>query len=135
MKNRTLASDYLQRATHRLAAIEVLFQRESWADVVRESQEAVELALKSLLRSAGIEVPRIHDVSQILFEERALLPAAIHPHVERLAAISRSLRRDRELAFYGREDLTPSDFYRREDAVQARDDTRWVVETVGGLGA
>jgi len=132
MKNRTLAADYLQRASHRLAAIDLLFQRESWADVVRESQEAVELALKSLLRAAGIEVPRIHDVSQILVEEQARLPGRIRPHVDRLAAISRSLRRDRELAFYGSEDLTPSDFYRREDAEQARDDARWVVETVAG---
>jgi hypothetical protein len=132
MKNRTLATDYLQRATHRLAAIELLFQRQSWADVVRESQEAVELALKSLLRSAGIEVPRIHDVSQILVEEQARLPARVRPHVERLAAVSRSLRRDRELAFYGSEDLTPSDFYQRQDAEQARDDARWVVETVAG---
>ncbi len=31
----------------------------------------------------------------------------------------RSLRRDRELAFYGSEDLTPSDFYTREDAAAA----------------
>ncbi len=38
----------------------------------------------------------------------------------RLAAGSRMLRRDRELAFYGAEDLTPSGFYTREDATTAR---------------
>jgi hypothetical protein len=50
--------------------------------------------------------------------------------VTRLADISRGLRRDRELAFYGAEDLTPSDFYRQADAVTARDGARLVVERV-----
>ena len=44
----------------------VLFEGESWADVVREVQEIVELTLNGLLRSAGIGPPRIHDVSEIL---------------------------------------------------------------------
>jgi HEPN domain-containing protein len=130
MKNRTLAQDYIERATHRLAALDVLFERGSWADVVRESQEVVELALKSLLRSSSIEVPRVHDVSRILEDEKTSLPAATHSKLERLAAISRALRRDRELSFYGSEDLTPSDFYQQTDAVQARNDARWVVEVV-----
>jgi hypothetical protein len=52
------------------------------------------------------------------------------PRIERLAAVSRSLRRDRELAFYGAEDLTPSSFYREGDATLARDGARDVVATV-----
>jgi hypothetical protein len=40
------------------------------------------------------------------------------------------LRRDRELAFYGAEDLTPSGFYTKEDAVSARDVARRTVATV-----
>ena len=130
MHNKTLASDYLTRAIHRLAALEVLFERESWADVVRESQEIVELALKSLLRSSSIEVPRVHDVGLILSAERERLPEKARPHVEELAAVSRSLRRDRELAFYGSEDLTPSDFYQKSDAEAAREGARRVVEVV-----
>jgi hypothetical protein len=130
MHNRTLAADYLTRATHRLAALDVLFDRESWADVVRESQEAVELALKSLLRFSSIEVPRVHDVGQILRSESGRLPQAVQPCIEELVNISRSLRRDRELAFYGSEDLTPSDFYQRPDAEQARAGARLVVEVV-----
>jgi len=43
---------------------------------------------------------------------------------------SRTLRRDRELAFYGAEDFTPSAFYKRDDAVVARDAARMVVKTV-----
>jgi len=130
MHSRTLAADYLARATHRLAALDVLFERESWADVVRESQEAVELALKSLLRFSSIEVPRAHDVSQTMLLERSRLPEGVRPHLRDLAAISKSLRRDRELAFYGSEDLTPSDFYQRQDADSARAGARRVVEVV-----
>jgi hypothetical protein len=130
MHNRTLAEDYLTRATHRLAALDVLFERESWADVVRESQELVELALKSLLRHSSIEVPRVHDVGQILRSESERLPESIRPHIEELVAISRSLRRDRELAFYGSEDLTPSDFYQKSDADTARTGSRRVVDAV-----
>ena len=130
MKNRTLARDYIERAGHRVAALDVLFDRGSWADVVRESQEAVELALKALLRASQIEVPRVHDVSPVLADQGDLLPETIRPHIDRLAEVSRSLRRDRELAFYGSEDLTPSDFYRRSDAEKARGDARWVVSVV-----
>ncbi len=130
VRNRELAADYVRRAEARIQAIEVLFRAESWADVVRESQEAVELALKGLLRACGIEAPRIHDVSEILMADRDRLPAKIRSEVERLAEVSKSLRRDRELAFYGAEDLTPSTFYRREDAAQALEGARLVVRVV-----
>lgn len=130
MRNRDLASDHLRRAVSRLRALDVLFEDRSWADVVRESQEIVELTLKGLLRAHGIEAPRIHDVADILLAERDRLPKDLAPHVERLAGVSRALRRDRELAFYGAEDLTPSSFYRESDAVIARDSARDVVSTV-----
>lgn len=130
MHNQNLAADYVRRAGIRLQAIEVLFNGQSWADVVRESQEVVELALKGLLRSCGIAAPRIHDVSDILIAERDRLPQALRKSVDRLADISRDLRRDRELAFYGAEDLTPSDFYSRDDAVRARDGAALTVRLV-----
>lgn len=130
MRNRDLASDHLRRAEARLRALDVLFEAESWADVVRESQEVVELALKGLLRAVGVEPPRIHDVADVVEAERDRIPDALRPHIERLAAASRALRRDRELAFYGAEDLTPSDFYRRTDATAARESARLVVKLV-----
>lgn len=130
MNNRGLAGDYLRRARVRLAALDVLFASESWADVVRESQEIVELACKGLLRSCGIDPPRVHDVSGILLAERDRLPPGLSCDVESLAEASRQLRRDRELAFYGAEDLTPSDFYSPEDAAAARDKARRAVEVV-----
>lgn len=130
MRNRDLAADYVRRADVRLRAIDVLFDAASWADVVRESQEALELALKGLLRASGVEPPRIHDVADVLLAERTRLPAALQKDVERLAAFSRDLRRDRELAFYGAEDLTPSQFYREADATRAREAARTAVTLV-----
>lgn len=70
MRNKELALDYVRRARIRLRALEVLHEAESWADVVRESQRIVELALKGLLRAYGVEPPRIHDVSALLLAER-----------------------------------------------------------------
>ncbi|MEX2536297.1 MAG: HEPN domain-containing protein [Trueperaceae bacterium] len=130
MRNRDLARDHVRRAKARLRALDVLFDAESWADVVRESQEIVELTLKALLRTSMIEPPRVHDVSDVLHTHREQLPAVLEPEINALAAISRDLRRDRELAFYGAEDLTPSDFYTREDAERARNGARKVVELV-----
>lgn len=130
MRNRDLAADHLRRAVARLRALDVLFESQSWADVVRESQEIVELSLKGLLRAFGVEPPRIHDVADVLLAERARLPRELAPVLEQLAAVSRALRRDCELAFYGAEDLTPSTFYREPDAMLARDSAREVVAAV-----
>ncbi len=130
MRNPGLARDHLRRAIARLAALDVLYDAESWPDVVRESQEIVELALKGLLRAVGVEPPRLHDVSDVLIAEQARLPGDVRESLDRLAQISRDLRRDRELALYGADDLTPSDFYRRADATRARDAARDVVRIV-----
>lgn len=126
MHNLDLVRDYLTRAKHRLEAVELLFKRNSYADVVRESQEVVELCLKAVLRHSLIEAPHLHDVGQILKDNRDKLPEVIRPHVAKLAKISHSLRRDRELSFYGSEDLTPGDFYGREDGEQALEAARFV---------
>ena len=130
MHNPDLAKDYIRRAEVRLRALDVLFEAESWADVVRESQEIVELSLKALLRSRGVDPPRVHDVSDVLLAEKDRMPEALKGELEQLCAISRDLRRDRELAFYGAEDLTPSGFYSRDDAQEARRGARTTVELV-----
>jgi len=90
---------------------------------------------KGLLLASGVEPPRIHDVSDILLAERHRLPAAVRGDVDRLAAISKDLRRDRELAFYGAEDLTPSRSYGRPDAVRALDGARLTVRLISPLVA
>ena len=74
----------------------------------------------------------MHDVADVLIAEQARLPAPVVAELNALAEASRRLRRDRELAFYGAEDLTPSDFYKRHDAEQARQSAAFVVRTVRG---
>lgn len=130
MRNPDLAQDYVRRAEIRLRALDILFDAESWADVVRESQEVVELALKGVLRAHGVTPPRVHDVSDVLEAEQSRLPEVLRGEVDVLVRISRQLRRDRELAFYGAEDLTPSGFYERRDAEEARTGARLTVKTV-----
>lgn len=130
MRNRALAADHVRRAATRLRAIDVLYEARSWADVVRESQEVVELALKGLLREVGVDPPRIHDVSEVLLAERRRLPESLSKDLDRLVAASRSLRRDRELSFYGAGDLTPSSFYSQDDADEAREYARLAVRRV-----
>ena len=58
------------------------------------------------------------------------MPEPVLPHLERLAEASRTLRRDRERAFYGAEDVTLSAFYKRDDGQAARAAARMVVKTV-----
>ena len=130
LHNNALVNDYLMRAGSRLKAVKVLAEEESWADVVWESQEIVEITLKALLRSCRIEVPRIHDVSPVLDQNRDRLGDDLQSAVDKLIEISRSLRRDRELALYGSEDLTPSEFYKERDAVSAFEGAHFVYTTV-----
>ncbi len=130
MKNIDLAADYIKRCGARLMALKTLYEHKSWPDVVRESQEVVELALKALLRKQGIEFPRIHDVSAILKAKAELLPKSIQKDLDKLCRISKSARRDREIAFYGTEDLSPLEFYASEDAKKAMEDAKFVVNSV-----
>jgi HEPN domain-containing protein len=119
MNNPNLGRDYRIRARGRKVAIDALFNAALYADVVRECQEAAELALKSIIREAGHSVPMTHEVSQKLREIRQDLPPGVQNQLDRLCDISKTMRRDRELSFYGSEDLTPSEFYTLKDAETA----------------
>ncbi|MCB0318454.1 MAG: HEPN domain-containing protein [Bdellovibrionales bacterium] len=130
MNNKGLTIDYLNRSRARLKAVAVLVKEKSYADVVRESQEIVELCSKALLRANGIEPPRIHDVSQIIKDNENVFKNIKTNDLKTLCKISHTLRRDRELAYYGSEDLTPSDFYSVEDANEAYEGASWVYKTV-----
>jgi HEPN domain-containing protein len=131
--NPKLEVDYVTRAGHRLEALRVLLAREAHADVMREAQEIIELCLKALLRASGVTVPQIHDVGAILVHEVERLPSTMRAHAVRMAEISKALRKDREIAFYGSEDLIPSEFYSRADAERAFADALWVHEHVASV--
>lgn len=100
--------------------------------MVRRAQESVELLLKGFLRQAGIEVPRIHDVGNVLKQERKRLPPELAKALPKIISISRRLRQERETSFYGDEEqeLPPSALYSQVDADQARQDVEWLLEFV-----
>ena len=122
-----LATAYFQKAQKRRRVLEVLLEEEAYSDVVREAQELVELALKGMLRSVGIDPPKWHDVGPILLEQAALFPAATQAGLPRLAEISKWLRKEREFAFYGDIDFIPTEQYTRQDAERAQTDALFVL--------
>lgn len=63
-----MASNYIKQARARIRHAELALREEEYPYVVRRSQEAVELALKGVLRLVGIEPPKWHDVGPILRE-------------------------------------------------------------------
>jgi HEPN domain-containing protein len=114
--NPDLARSYLAKARLRLDVLAFLLERRGYSDVVREAQELVELALKAALRTAGIEPPKYHDVGPLLVEHAVRFPEDLRPRLSRAAEISRGLRKERELAFYGDIDFIPTEEYGEADA-------------------
>jgi hypothetical protein len=127
-----LATDHVARAQARLLALDVLFDAESWADVVRESHEVVDLAVRALLLWAGVHTSPGREAALALGAARRRLPPSVQPDLPALAGASQRLRRDRDLAFFGGDDLTPWEFYTRPDADAARAAARQSVATVRG---
>ncbi|MEQ9714509.1 MAG: HEPN domain-containing protein [Candidatus Asgardarchaeia archaeon] len=125
-----LAKDYLKRANIRLEILRILYEKKDYPDVVREAQEVVELALKAVLRNLGVEVPRMHDVSRILEKYKNMLPKEISSNLNKIKRISKRLRKERELSFYGAEDFIPLEEYDKEEALKAIKDAEFVVNTV-----
>lgn len=129
MTNRTLAHSYLRKATDRLDILDLLFKKGAFSDVIRESQEIVELSLKGMLRFVGVEPPKFHDVGGLLVEHKEKFAPEISRHLKKIAAISKKLRKERELAFYGDIDFIPTEEYTSHDASEAIQETRFVVAT------
>ena len=127
MTNTSLAQSYLLKAQKRLKILTVLLDEQAYSDVIREAQEIVEPALKGILRQVGVESPKWHDVGPVLQEYRARLPESVSVQTDRLAAISRWLRKEREFSFYGDIDFIPTEQYARTDADRAIADTEFVV--------
>jgi len=119
MSKKRLVEDYIFRAEKRIKMLEFLKNEGSYADVVREAQEVVELLLKGLILFFGLDVPKIHDVSKFIEQNIEIFPEIIKENIEKLKIISKTLRKERELAFYGLIDWIPSEEYTLEDAEKA----------------
>ena len=119
MTSDRLAKSYLEKAAVRLKMLYFLHGEKGYSDVVREAQECVELLLKALLRHMGLEVPKTHDVSRVLRDNQKSLPQEVASNLDELTEISRTLRKDRELSYYGSEDWIPTEEYSETDSNEA----------------
>ncbi|MBO3839461.1 MAG: HEPN domain-containing protein [Thermoproteota archaeon] len=135
MKLAKLAEDYFKRARIRIKSAELAYSEESYPDVVRYSQECVELSLKAALRAVAVEYPKEHDMSRILRAVRERFPEWFKREVEKLGDVSRDLSDKRAPSLYGIETLgkAPSDIFDRSDAEKALSDAKYVLDIVGKL--
>ncbi|MBW1697379.1 MAG: HEPN domain-containing protein [Deltaproteobacteria bacterium] len=131
MTNQTLAQAYLKKSMDRLDILDLLHGKGAYSDVVREAQEIVELALKGMLRSVGVEPPKYHDVGRLLLSHKDRFDKSIAEKLKKAADISKWLRKERELSFYGDIDFIPTEEYSIEDSRRAREDAKWVVALAG----
>ena len=58
-------------------------------------------------------------MSQIILDHQDRFLVDFHEMLSRIAQISKALRKERELSFYGDIDFIPTEEYSLEDAVQA----------------
>lgn len=119
MTNNDLAQSYFKKASDRLDILDLLLKKEAYSDVIREAQEIVELSLKGMLRYVGIEPPKYHDVGPLLVEHQERFKDVTSQEIVNLARISKELRKERELAFYGDIDFIPTKEYTLKDAQEA----------------
>lgn len=133
MTNMTLWQDYFHRARVRREVLRVLQAHGAHADLVREAQELVELLLKGLLRRAGVDPPKWHDVGKVLEGNIARLPPNIQKELPRMMILSSRLRKERELSFYGDEDFIPSEQYSEADSAWCLIEVDWLLALVSVL--
>jgi HEPN domain-containing protein len=125
-----LARSNVRQAEDRLTTARIDLKRGNYLYAVRQAQECGELSLKACLRLVGIEPPKWQDVVPIVRRERENFPEWFMEHVERVFSISRSLRKERELAMCGDEEskIPPEELYTRFDAEKAIKDAEVVLE-------
>lgn len=116
-----MAKDYLRRAKSRTIDANSALERGDYPEVVRYSQEAVELSLKAVLRIFGIEYPKVHDVSDVLKIYRDKYPEWFRDELDKISYISMDLSLKRAPAMYGLElsGKPPSELFDRKDAEEA----------------
>lgn len=116
-----LAADYIRRAKIRAKIIKEFFKERDYADVIRVSQEIVELVEKAILLKMGIVPPKWHEVIDVILETKEKLPEEISKKLSKLRRGAKWLRSQCEIAFYGDEDFLPLKEYTLKDAKKAHE--------------
>ena len=118
MTNHSIGRAYIEDARVILHEAETSLKEGHYHRAVRKCQESVEMALKGLLRVAGIEYPKAHRVGRVLLDS----PVPQVTSLERLREIARiadELADTREEAFYGSEEQPAAELFSAEDASDA----------------
>jgi HEPN domain-containing protein len=98
-----MAENYVRRATRYLDEAKRALKDMDFPTTVRRSQEALELAVKAVLRYLAVEYPREHDVGEALPFVADKLPEYLREKIPQLRRLLTKLAEDRGPAFYGNE--------------------------------
>ena len=130
MKSLEMAADYIYRADRCLREAETALSESDFAGVVRRSQEALELAVKAVLRSIAVEYPHEHDVGEALDIVQDRLPIFLRGEVTKLKELLTELSRVRGPAFYGyeREGIPASKAFSKEYAHRTYSEVKRLVQ-------
>lgn len=110
-----LAQSYFEKFLVRVDILPEFQKRKAYSDVIREGQEALELGIKGMLRSLGIEPSFSHDPGKELHAVLNRLPGKLSKIGPDLVQWSKQLRRQRELAYYGAADFIPTEEFNLQD--------------------
>ncbi|MCX7726836.1 MAG: HEPN domain-containing protein [Chitinispirillaceae bacterium] len=128
MKSKLLITDYLKRAKLRFKILPQFLSENDYADVIRISQEIVELIEKAIVIKIGINPPKWHDVIDIIIENKDRIPKQTANAIAKLRSKAKWLRSQREIAFYGDDDFIPLREYSVKDAKSAMETAKRFIE-------
>ena len=128
MTNQKSADKLISDAGFYFKELQEAHRQKRWNVVVRRAQEVVELSLKAVLKMAGIEYPKVHDIAPLLdkiIDERGI--KVEEEEIREIKKISGSLARERGPAFYGERDFS------KEDATKAQEGAKKVLKFARNL--
>lgn len=134
MRNDKTARAFLSDSEIILEESLISFEKKHYHRVIRKCQEATELAIKGLFRYMGLEYPKSHILGRVIKKELSKFNIFSREDLNKIAYISDSLAFDREPSFYGSpEGIPASELFIQEDAKEAIENTRWIIEKIKGI--
>ncbi|MBS7622717.1 HEPN domain-containing protein [Candidatus Bathyarchaeota archaeon] len=125
-----MAADSIYRANRCIREAENAFSESDFAGAVRRSQEALELAVKAVLRAMAVEYPHEHDVGEALDVIVDRLPQSLRIRVPKIKELLTELSRVRGPALYGyeREGIPASRAFSKEYSQRAYSEVKVLVK-------
>ena len=130
-----MAEDYLTDSASILSEAKAAKEMGRHHRAIRLSQESLELTLKAILRSVGVEYPKEHDVSDAIEENLEKFPEWIRSVTSKLEEGSTWLSERRGTSMYGDEiaGKPASQLFTSEDSAKAVEYASHAVEVARRL--